>query len=348
MKVITCASYHGTGSSALTDMITEYQCVKSLGDYEFTFAYATDGLSDLEYHLVNFQDRHSSGHALKRFERLSKFNAGKWFNKRYEPFFDGQYWEITKEYINQLLCFKIKGQTFYDTYDRGVLFHYLQSLICKMCGKIGFSIKTLPNEYIYHSHLSEEDFLTITKGYTNNLLNAANKENCPFLMIDQLIPSSNIDRCLRYFNDNVYVIIVDRDPRDVFISNKYLWHEKVIPIEPESFCRWFRYTHETTYNEDVVDNGRVIKINFEDLIYNYKETKSRIESFLALDPHTHLNPFSRFNPKRSIVNTKQWNKYGKDDEVIFIEDNLKEYLFPFDEVEGKEIFGVVPSNNKSF
>ena len=68
MKVITCASYHGTGSSALTDLITEYDGVKSLGDYEFPFAYSTDGLSDLEYHLVEFQDRHSSGHALKRFE----------------------------------------------------------------------------------------------------------------------------------------------------------------------------------------------------------------------------------------------------------------------------------------
>ncbi len=347
MKVITCASYHGTGSSALTDLITEYDGVKSLGDYEFPFAYSTDGLSDLEYHLVEFQDRHSSGHALKRFEKLSRFNSGTWFNKRYEPYFNNQYWDITKEYIEKLLSLKIPGQTLFDTYDRGVWFHYVQSFVKKLFLKIGFNIQTLPNEFIYFSHLTEEDFLNYTRQYTTALLKAANKDDAPFLMIDQLVPSQNIKRCLRYFNDNVYVIVVDRDPRDVYISSKYVWHDQIVPHDPESFCKWFRYTHETTYNENM-DNSRVIRINFEDLIYNYYDTRQEIEEFLGLDKSVKKYEFTHLNPKRSVVNTMQWKKYGTKSEVTYIEEHLKDYLFPFEKYSNSEIVGIEPQSVQSF
>ena len=46
MKVITCASYYGCGSSAVTDLISEYEGVKSLTNYEFRFIHDIDGISD--------------------------------------------------------------------------------------------------------------------------------------------------------------------------------------------------------------------------------------------------------------------------------------------------------------
>ena len=70
MKVITCASYYGTGSSAISDYISEFKGVKSLTDYEFRFAHDPDGLSELEYNLVENFNRHNSGHALKRYKKL--------------------------------------------------------------------------------------------------------------------------------------------------------------------------------------------------------------------------------------------------------------------------------------
>ena len=60
MKIITCASYYGSGSSALTDLVAEYENVKDLTNYEFRFLYDIDGVSDLEYHLVENHDRHNA------------------------------------------------------------------------------------------------------------------------------------------------------------------------------------------------------------------------------------------------------------------------------------------------
>ena len=39
-------------------------------NYEFRFVQDPDGISDLEYNLVENHNRHNSGHALKRFKKL--------------------------------------------------------------------------------------------------------------------------------------------------------------------------------------------------------------------------------------------------------------------------------------
>ena len=61
-------------------------------------------------------------------------------------------------------------------------------------------------------------------------LTIANKEHKPYLMVDQIVPPSNIQRFVRYFKD-IKVIVVDRDPRDLYILAKYVWKDPVVPCE---------------------------------------------------------------------------------------------------------------------
>ena len=82
MKVITCASYYGCGSSAVTDLISEYEGVKSLTNYEFRFIHDIDGISDSEHHLIDNPNRHNSGHALKRFKKLMKLKCRTFFQSK--------------------------------------------------------------------------------------------------------------------------------------------------------------------------------------------------------------------------------------------------------------------------
>ena len=95
------------------------------------------------------------------------------------------------------------------------------------------------SEYGYFSYISEEQFLALTKKYTNSLFEAANVENAPFFMVDQLVPASNIARYTRYFDD-LLAIIVERDPRDLYIREK-LGPWLTTPIDSvEDFCSWFQ------------------------------------------------------------------------------------------------------------
>ena len=81
MKIVTCASYYGTGSSAITDLLSEYDCCKSLYEYEFRFVQDPEGISDLEFNLVENHHRHNSGHALKRYRNKVDFLVDLHFNK---------------------------------------------------------------------------------------------------------------------------------------------------------------------------------------------------------------------------------------------------------------------------
>ena len=87
MKIISCASYYGSGSSAITDLLSEYDNVYSLTDSEFRFVHDPNGSSDLEYNLVENFNRHNSGRALKLYKKKVDFYKGNFLTQRYEKFF---------------------------------------------------------------------------------------------------------------------------------------------------------------------------------------------------------------------------------------------------------------------
>lgn len=351
MKIITCASYYGCGSSVITDFVSEYNNVKPNTDYEFRFIHDIDGISDLEYHLIECPNRHNSGHALKRFYKLSKFNSGKWFNARYEPFFDHCYMSITNEYIKSLNQFCYKGFWFYDMYDKGLLSYYWYSLLTKLYSKIPCGIfEPLRNEIQYAPILSHEQFIEATRDYVHKLLSKLNKEDYPYLVVDQLLPCSNIRRCLNYFSDPIVLFVFDRDPRDIYISAKLIWtKEHIAPIEtPEVFSEWYKFTRQCSMNDSQEIEG-VIHLQFEDMIYKYNEMKRIIQEVIGLNDSSHIKQFSRFNPQRSIHNTKLWMRYPElDCDIKIIEKLLPEYLYDFESVKNNKIAGIEPTSTTVF
>lgn len=348
MKIISCAGYYGSGSSALTDTVSEYEGVKSLTDYEFRFIQDIDGLTDLEYHLVKNHHRHNAGHAIKRFLKLAEFQHGKWFNARYEPFFNGKFLSITRNYVKSLIEFSYNGYWYMDMLDRGIWFYYLKSIEGKIRRKIPFlSNNYMPNELTFGAHPTESRFLELTKKYLTHLFREANPEDAPYLMVDQLIPSSGINQCLRYFDCDIKVFVVTRDPRDIYLSDKYVWKSGICPRDPKVFCKWFRYTHESNRDE-IPDSNHVMELQFEDLIYCYDNEIKRIEKFLGFDAEQHKRPFNNFNPQRSIHNTQLWKVYPDKTAMDIIERELEDYLYDFNKVEKNSIAGIKVNNIQQF
>lgn len=332
MKIITCCSYYGTGSSAVTDYFSEFNNVESLGDYEFRFLHDPDGVRDLEYNLVENFNRHNSGHALKRFKRLVDYYGNHFLTKRYEPFFNNQWKIISYKYIDRLTDFRYKGSWQYDYYDRGSFFEFWHKLPGRFLKKTIWrkspdkSYSSLKNEITYCSNPTKEQFLRITKEYLAELFEVASKQGKEYLMIDQLFPSSNINHFLDYIED-VFVFVVDRDPRDVYISYKYLYPNSIVPSNVEDFCKWYRYCRSSRKTENWNSN-HVLFVQFEDLIYKYKETTTAICSFLGVREANHVRPFTFFNPEKSKNNTRLWTKYSKyKQEIDIIEKSLSEYLY---------------------
>lgn len=351
MKVLTCASFYGSGSSAFTDLVAEYSNVKDMSDFEFRFLHCLDGVSDLEYHLVKNQNRSNSGYALKRFERMSLFNNGNRISKRYSNFFDNNdYLRITKQYIEDLLDFKYPGFNFNDLYDRGPRVYYLFQALSKISRKLKMPfLNPLNKEMTYCSLKNEDQFLEATQKYVHSLLLALNQEEKEYIEIDQIVPSSNIDLYLRYFSDDIFVFIVDRDPRDVFLLGKYYWQESICPKKVNDFCEWFEYNRKPPYS--LTKDERIIHVRFEDLVYKYEETVEMIEDVTGLSKDSHIRQFSKFNPKRSAHNTQLWKRHATDEDLRdmeIIEKKLSKYLYDYSKVGNETIVGLATDKTNSF
>lgn len=348
MKLITCASYYGSGSSALTDLIAEYSNVKELSNFEFRFLHQLDGIADLEYFLVSNHHRMNAGHALKRFERLMSFYEGNKCSKQYSQFFNNHdFRNLTQDYIRSLLDFAYPGWQFYDLFDKGKTLYYIYQALNHAFKKINLPFfRILKDELMYCSHPSEEKFLECTQTYTHNLFKALNDENADYLEIDQLVPNSNIERYFRYIKEDIFVFIVDRDPRDVYILEKYYWRDGMCPIDVDLFCKWFKYARESGCGIPK-NTSNIIKLQFEDFVYHYEETVKQVEMITGLKSENHKYKYKKLNPKKSVHNTQLWRKHP-DENIKIIEERLVEYLYSFERVCLEDVKGIDVNEIKPF
>lgn len=337
-KVITCTGYRGTGSSALTDYLAEFENVCDIGNFEFSLLYDPNGISDLKYHMVDNFHRHNSGHALKKFYELIEYLSGGKLVKIYEKFFEGEFNRLSKLYINNLTYATYRGNWREDLRERSYNFRvrkafykkisYLFSKKCTLFNNI------LPKEITYiPKMLTEEEFLSYTKSYLDSLFEILNPKKYENIVLDQFLPSTNTNKYYKYYS-NVKCIIVDRDPRDVFLLEKYVWKQGCVPSDVRQFCTWYIMARSQCKSQN--NDGNILNINFESMIFEYDNTTKIINEFVGFDSNNHIKKLEIFNPNISINNTQLFKleKFKKfSDEIIYIEKELSEFLYKFPETE---------------
>lgn len=324
MKKIACCGYHITGSGVIDDLLREFDNVKQ-GAYEAesSFLKEPDMVSDLEYQLIENPQRMNLGYALKRYEKAIK--------ERYVNFrhiFGKNWLTLSNDYLRTLITAEYVG---YNGYDMLLLPWYMLwyrklrrgvNLFLPKSRRDKWCYNYFPNVKTYHSNLTEEQFLSITRDYVENLCNSMSIGGYEYIMLDQLIPPTNPSRYIRYVND-LKVIIVDRDPRDVYIQH-HLQKDHVLPYEPDLFCKLWKDNRKLV--GEIPSN--CLFLNFEDCIYSYDKSVARILDFLEIDSSHHINKRKFFNPDISIKNTRLWEIHSEYQKAIkIIETELKEYLY---------------------
>lgn len=341
IMIITSTGFFNTGSSAITHIIKEFDVVSNESDvYEIRLLYDPYGISDLEYNLVENPHRQNTSYAIQRFKKYIAMNSNILINHHYEKLCKGNFRKISYDYINSITEFEYFGPSHIDTFDKGIFFIFINRIYQKIirillkCGIKNIRRRSLLSQKTiqYAGTYNLDKFISSTQDYLKKIFYFLNNNDKEFILIDQLIPPTNMERYIRYLpkDEDVRIFVVDRDPRDLYVTCKYFLKVKTIPCStPEIFCEWFEWTRGQSFIKK--DPSCVMRIQFEDLIYNYELTRGKILKFCGLEE---LNCFMKkkiFIPEMSISNTQVWLRYPDSiKDVEYIYKRLKKYCFNFE------------------
>lgn len=334
-QIIVPTGYMGSGSSAITDLISEIEGYDAPnGTFEYVFLHCPNGVFDLADKLLIGNNALRSDEALHSFyHTMCELHSKKyWWVANYRTRVSPNFLRITEEYIEQLIQFKPNFYWYQQENTNTRMFWQL--CVKKAVSLLTFHKVQLPKPLLYPevwlSIPSQEEFYRLTKEYIRKIMVEIGVEKRN-LVLDQLLLPFNLFRVDDYFDDNLHVFSVTRDPRDVFIINKYVWPAKnevvPFPTDAEQFAQFYRRMRQS---EQQSDSSKIHRFAFEDLIYRYDESLQRVYDALQVSSQAHTAKRQCFDPDRSINNTQLFlvkDQYRKEAQIIA--DLLPEYLYQF-------------------
>ncbi len=333
--VISTCGFGSSGSSVITDYLSEYTNIKILDQVEFNISYLPDGLADLCYHICSAPSRTlSSSYAIDRFLQLVKSDILDYYsaNCGIDKF---QLKKLFDDYIESIT--EVKWNGFINT-NYSVVKSFFQSLVLGRINpllrkKTIPTIKGYPHSVVRVSHDSSV-FYNETKKLVCRLLELMGGSEGEKIVLDQAFSGNNPQASFAFF-DNPRAIVVDRDPRDLYIFSKEFLIKKPIlsrtlfmPTEGvREFIDYYRIIRKNQPYTN--DDPRILRIRFEELIYDYDKATKKVSLFCELGENE--KKMSVFVPEMSAANTQLVKKFPSYiDDVKQIEKELPEYCFDFE------------------
>lgn len=327
MTFILVSGFYSSGSSAAVDLLKEfrntYECKAEIRIIKDPY-----GLCQMEDALVNHWELINSSAAISDYIWLCKIcsrsgggknpfaRAGLNYNKTIHSNFMG----ITYEYIEKLTSFRYRSDFYYAKFKKNY-FRYMTDR-CRMGvelytkGKLKIANRKhlLPT---YFAKPTQEEFNVATQDYFEKLYADNTRDiDTPFIIMDQAVSPNNTQVIHRYFK-NAKMVIVDRDPRDMFVDDMVNWGEN-LDDDCHSAEAGMKYVlRQKALRSSMELDTDILYIRFEDLILNYEETTQKLLCLLGFSADDHINKNKYLKPELSSKNIGIWKKhYGEYKDAI--------------------------------
>lgn len=336
LRYLDLSGYAFTGKSAVIDLIREFDgYTVAPFQFEFNLLRIQDGIRDLETALVDDWSPIRSDAAIRRFRRLTGRLAAKntwtrpatWFQAvgwNYDAIFNGQFSPATERYWRSLVDASWRTEWPYPAGAMGSVELFGRKLLRQLRVESAFDFD--------YSLAAPPDFLERTREYLATLMAAFAQPGAHTVAMHNTFEPFNPARALRYFAD-ARSIIVDRDPRDVYVAQ----HSYVPPgsharpasyrpvaVSPEIFCRRFRLMRRMAARAADVP-GRILRLQFEDVVLRYEATRARIMAFLGETTASHKRAREYFRPEQSAKNIGLWRSFPDAAAIAYITRELPEF-----------------------
>jgi len=326
--VVGICGFGYTGSGAVKDFLLEFSDTSVVNQMEFGLVCGTDGLADLENHLMKPLNRGDSIYAIERYLKKLKRMQNVYVRVGGIPKRD--YIRSINEFIDSISMVEWDDFIFNNNTINNLISYELLAL--RVVPHIERLIRkqiSIPPMKKIHFSIMPSNFYFAAKKHVKQLISFMGADLNKCVVLDQVFSANNPQVGFSFFDDP-RAIIVDRDPRDtyVFAREKLIGYGHFMPIG--NVKDFVTYYHCLRDNQPYTKpDSRILVIKFEDMIYEYENTTKKIIDYLGL--LNHIEPKKYFNPKISIANTqvyKCFNRYFED--IKYIEKELSEYLYDFD------------------
>ena len=178
-------------------------------------------------------------------------------------------------------------------------------------------------EIDYHL-CSGDNFVEAARFYVERILSSGVSEKFHTVVIHNALEPFDPKRDFAFFND-IKSIVIDRDVRDIYMTgithsngfndNVKLYSKILGSFDIDIFIKRQELLRRNT---DYTECENVLRLRFEDLVYDYDFTLRKILEFLDISPSLHTNKFKYFDPKASESNVGLW-KFAPKEEANNIE-----------------------------
>ena len=349
---VAVVGFFGSGSSAVIDLLKEYDnCGIALGidergierPYEHKLLYSKGGLFETSILLRDINTAYGSDIYINSFMNNMKrlyYNNFVSFGS-YKKLLGDVFIESIQLFLRDLGVVKLNNGLSRSE-------HKIVSYFSPLMAILQIAAKVVYNKPIYKfgkSNLMNHDPYYFCMPRSNDIYDASRlfidryfdmcyQQDKKVMIYDQLIHPQHVGIVDDFFYENFRAIIVKRDPRDVFCLSKYVWskppHGFSAPL-PNDAIQFADFWKKITKIDSISD--KVLVISFEDLVYQYEETKQMITRFIGLNDKNHNAPQKYFDPRKSIRNTQLFLRDEKKQEeskkIAQLLPNLL-YSFPYE------------------
>ena len=249
--IVGACGFGSTGSSAVWDYLKEFDENQALDDFEFFITYLPDGIEDLDFHLnKQFCKHEASAVSIVRFRRFIEYYCAHGSMTKKTHLTRERLMQLTDDYINNLV--QVRWRTVNRT-DKllypTIFYRYFgsaflnQRILPKINKLVGHCVDFYPVREVDFSILPD-NFDGLSKKYIHDILAEMGADFSKNIILDQPFLGEYPQKSFKYF-ENPVAIIVDRDPRDVYLfMKKFLYKKKrFIPCDNvEDFVTYYKKT----------------------------------------------------------------------------------------------------------
>lgn len=324
MKTIIVLGLMNSGSGAVHDYLSSRSDFESpFGTNEFKLCVDPMGLDNLYVNCYKNFSFFNPSNAINDFldyvEKLQNYvvyesygKAKKLFNQKLET--------PSLEFVNKITEILYYGNPEFSNFK----ISNVKSLYLKFK-------KKRYNFFKVRIPVKEKFFLKESKKYIEKIiLNNINKKKLhpnKNIVLNQAANIFNPIQSSQYFEKRK-IVIVTRDPRDMFSSMKKRKSKGPPSYNVKLFIKWYKKCFDNISFKKKLNNKLILLVKYEDFINNFNKENKKICKFLSISSNYKLkkNFYPKFNLEDSRKNLYKSKKFLSNHENLLIKKHLGKFL----------------------